>query len=162
MCVCHRFSGLGLGIAGRLNPGDVCDKQAERFTLRPMPVENWSRCTAAVVCHAMDANPAIGLRQVEVANISTEFPIVSAGVRCQRTARELIKALNLSLNLIDRYLFHRSYFLFFKVESDLPCTAGRVGVKVLALASNASGFLNYFWGLRIPWKIRLGAFRLES
>ena len=33
-------------------------------------------------------------------------------------------------------------FLFFKVG--LPCTAGRVGVKILTLASNASGFLNYF------------------
>jgi hypothetical protein len=91
-----------------------------------MAVKNWSCHPAAVIRHAMDANPAIGLGQVEIADISTEFPIVAAGVRCKRTARKLVKAFNLDLNLFDRYCFHRCLFSIFKVKSDLPCTAGRV------------------------------------
>ena len=111
VCVCvHSFGGLGLGVAGGLNPGDVGDKQAERLTLRPMPVENWSGHPAAVIRHAMDANPAIGLRQVEIAHIPVEFPVIAAGVRGQRIARELIETLNLSLQLFDRDLLHRGLF----------------------------------------------------
>ena len=142
VCQFHSFGGLGLGFAGGLNPGDVCDKQAECLTLRPMPVENWSCHPAAVICHAMDANPAIGSRQVEIADIPTEFPIIAASVRGQRIARELIEAFNLGFDLIDCDLLHRCSFLFFKVG--LPCTAGRVGVKICTPIGNASGFLNYF------------------
>jgi hypothetical protein len=91
LCVCvHCFGGLGLGVAGGFNAGDVCDKQAERFTLRPMPVKNRSCHPAAVIRHAMDANPAIGLRQVEIAHVAVKFPVIAASVWCQRIARELV------------------------------------------------------------------------
>ena len=75
-----------------------------------MPVENWSCHPATVIRHAMDANPAIGLRQVEIANIAVEFPIIAASVRRQRVARELIETLNLSLQLLNCYLVHRRLF----------------------------------------------------
>ena len=75
-----------------------------------MPVENGSSHPAAIVRHAMHANPAVCLRQVEIANIAVEFPILAPSVWGQRIARELIEALNLGLQLLDCYLFHRSLF----------------------------------------------------
>ena len=114
VCVCfHRFGGLGLGVAGGLNPGDVCDKQAERFTLGQVPVENRGCHPAAVIRHAMDANPAIGLGQVEISDIAVQFPIIAASVRRQRVARELIEAFNLGFDLIDCNLLHRCLFSIF-------------------------------------------------
>jgi hypothetical protein len=50
----------------------------------------------------------------------------------------------LGLDLLDCDLLHRGSFLFFKVELGLPCSAGRVGGKMLTLASNASGFFFSF------------------
>jgi hypothetical protein len=99
-----------LGVAGGFNPGDIGDKQAERFTLRPVTVENWSSHPATVIRHAMDAHPTIGLWQVEIADIAVQFPIIAASVWGQRVARELIETLNLGLDLFNCDLVHRCLF----------------------------------------------------
>ncbi len=112
-----------------------------------MTVENRSCHPTAVIRHAMDANPAIGLRQVEIAHIAVKFPIIAASVRCQRIARELVESLNLSLQLFDRNLFHRGiFFLLFKVGTCWQSPPSIV--SLLTLASNASGFVIYFWRLK--------------